>query len=104
LHENELWILIENFDFGPLTNILVETVLNESQIATISRECLIAIDYLHENKIIHRDIKSDNFYVCRNGTIKLVDLGYSVIINDERSKYNSIAGTPCWMAPELIKR
>jgi serine/threonine protein kinase len=57
LHSNELWIVMEYLSFGALTDIVTEAYMAESQIATVLKECLLALDYLHENKIIHRDIK-----------------------------------------------
>ena len=95
---------MEHLEFGPLTEMVIETLLDEPQIAYIARECLKAIDYLHEHNIVHRDIKSDNFYMNFNGQIKLVDLGFSVGLTDDDNKRCTIAGTPCWMAPEIIRR
>lgn len=97
-----LWIVMEYLDFGALTEIVLAERLNEIQIATITKECTLAIDYLHSKKIIHRDIKSDNVLVGKNGEIKLTDFGYSAQINRRNGKRYTFVGTACWMAPELV--
>lgn len=104
LYDSKLWILMEHLDFGPLTDLVIETILDEEQISYLAHECLLAIVYLHDKKIIHRDIKSDNFYLNLNGRVKMVDLGFCVGLSDEINKRYTIAGTPCWMAPEVIKK
>ncbi len=76
---------MEYLDFGSLTDIVTQIdSLNEQQIATISREVLFGIDYLHRNKIIHRDIKSDNIFIGMNCSIKLGDFGYCAYITTEK--------------------
>ena len=58
---------------------------------------------MHENQRIHRDLKSDNILMNTQGKIKISDLGFSIQLTQERSARNTIAGTPCWIAPEIIK-
>jgi p21-activated kinase 1 len=96
LYDSKLWILMDHLDFGPLTDLVIETILDEEQISYLGRECLHAIEYLHAKNIIHRDIKSDNFYLNLNGRVKLVDLGFCVDLTDEINKRYTLAGTPCW--------
>ena len=95
---------MEYLDFGALTDIVLDTILSEDQMATITKECLAGLDYLHENKIIHRDIKSDNVLVGKDGTIKLCDFGFCAHLNESNDKRHTLAGTPCWMSPELINK
>ena len=56
-YEKELWIVMEYLEGGALTDIVLETVMDENQMATVTKECLLALDYLHSHNIIHRDMK-----------------------------------------------
>ncbi|XP_011083006.1 serine/threonine-protein kinase EDR1-like isoform X3 [Sesamum indicum] len=58
---------------------------------------------IHRMKIIHRDLKSANCLVNKHWTVKICDFGLSRIMTDAPIKDSSSAGTPEWMAPELIR-
>lgn len=58
---------------------------------------------MHRMKIVHRDLKSANCLVNKHWTVKICDFGLSRIMNETNMKDSSSAGTPEWMAPELIR-
>ncbi|XP_054139560.1 serine/threonine-protein kinase PAK 3-like, partial [Melozone crissalis] len=98
----ELWLVMEYMDGGALSDIIYKTCLSEYHIAAISRECLQGLHFLHSNHVIHRDVKSDNILLRTNGSVKLTDFGLSTQLTPEQSRPCLVAGTPWWMAPEVV--
>ena len=73
---------------------------DENQLKFIAGCTLIGLNYIHENKIIHKDIKPENLVYDTNGYIHITDFGISKIYHPENGKENS--GTPGYMAPEVL--
>ena len=73
----------------------------ENRLIILLSEVISAVGYLHERGYIHRDLCMDNILVDRAGTAKLIDFGLTVPTNSSVMKGR--AGTPSYMAPEMIR-
>ncbi|XP_010279135.1 PREDICTED: serine/threonine-protein kinase EDR1-like isoform X2 [Nelumbo nucifera] len=58
---------------------------------------------MHRMKIVHRDLKSANCLVNKHWTVKICDFGLSRVMTESPMRDSASAGTPEWMAPELIR-
>lgn len=104
LVEDELWVVMEFLEGGALTDIVTHARMDEEQIATVCKQCLKALAYLHSQGVIHRDIKSDSILLSADGNVKLSDFGFCAQVSPELPKRKSLVGTPYWMSPEVISR
>ncbi|KXN70701.1 Pkinase-domain-containing protein [Conidiobolus coronatus NRRL 28638] len=105
LGKNDLWVVMDYMEGGALTDIIDNNdTMTERQIATICFETCKGLDHLHSRNIIHRDIKSDNVLLDRNGQVKITDFGFCAKLSETHSKRATMVGTPYWMAPEVVKQ
>lgn len=77
--------------------------LTEAETAFFGRQLLQAVHYLHENLVIHRDLKLGNLFLDRNMNIKVGDLGLATKLENADEKRKTICGTPNYIAPEVIQ-
>ncbi len=101
---SQLLIITEFCDAGSCLDLLERVKLEEAHIAVIFKQLLQGLEYLHGQSKIHRDIKAANLLLTRSGIVKLADFGVSAQLNGRAGKKKTFAGTPYWMAPEVIKQ
>ena len=75
----------------------------EYEAKMIFQQVIEAVAYLHEENIVHRDLKMQNILIDERFQIKLIDFGFANFYNKHK-KYNVFCGTYSYMAPELVCR
>ena len=103
---NHLYIILEFVEGGALSSAIKPSkfgALPESLAAMYIAQVLEGLVYLHEQGVLHRDIKAANILVTKEGTAKLGDFGVATKLTEGDKKMHSVVGSPYWMAPEVIE-
>ncbi|KAI9480297.1 MAG: kinase-like domain-containing protein [Benjaminiella poitrasii] len=74
----------------------------EKLVASFCIKILKGLEYLHENQVVHCDLKAANILTTKTGDVKLTDFGVSLNLKAVVD-VDTISGTPNWMAPEVIE-
>ncbi|XP_059727471.1 serine/threonine-protein kinase PAK 3-like [Haemorhous mexicanus] len=104
LVDGDLWLVMEYMDGGTLQDVVRQTRMAEGEMAAVSRECLQGLDFLHANRVMHRDLKSSNVLLGMDGSVRLADFGLCAQLSPEQDRRSSMVGTAHWMAPEVVTR
>uniref|UniRef100_A0A8C8CYH5 calcium/calmodulin-dependent protein kinase n=1 Tax=Oncorhynchus tshawytscha TaxID=74940 RepID=A0A8C8CYH5_ONCTS len=100
--EDNLHMAFELMPKGPVMEVPSDTPFTEEQARFYFRDIILGIEYLHYQKIIHRDIKPSNLLLGDNGHVKIADFGVSNQFEGSDALLSSSAGTPAFMAPEMM--
>uniref|UniRef100_A0A8D1JTH9 Mitogen-activated protein kinase kinase kinase 19 n=1 Tax=Sus scrofa TaxID=9823 RepID=A0A8D1JTH9_PIG len=109
LEENIVSIFMEFVPGGSISSIINHFgPLPETVFCKYTKQILQGVAYLHENCVVHRDIKGNNVMLMPTGIIKLIDFGcakrlaWAGLNGTHSDMLKSMHGTPYWMAPEVI--
>jgi NIMA (never in mitosis gene a)-related kinase len=103
IEENKLYIILEYAENGTLSSFLRDNseFLSKDQILDWCTELFVGLYIIHSRNLMHRDIKTDNLFICKNQVLKIGDFGIAKAT--EKGLANTLCGTPYYMAPEVFK-
>ena len=77
---------------------MADEPMPEERIVQMFRQMVDALHYVHANRILHRDLKTANVFLMRDGTVKLGDFGISKVVSTAKNNM-SLVGTPYYISP-----
>ncbi|KAK7097527.1 hypothetical protein V1264_004489 [Littorina saxatilis] len=75
----------------------------EEQVLNWFVQICLAIKHIHDRKILHRDIKSQNIFLSNNGTVQIGDFGIAKVLNNTVELARTCIGTPYYLSPEIVE-
>ncbi|MEW5724736.1 MAG: protein kinase [Thermodesulfobacteriota bacterium] len=97
------YIAMELLDGRPLGDYtLKKTLLPVRKVIEVTATIAEALDYAHQNGVVHRDVKPDNIMLLGTGEAKITDFGVARAMATSKTKTGTKKGTPFYMSPEQI--
>jgi len=108
LETNKLFIVMEYADGGDLAAAIKRRReagggghFSERRVLSIFGQCALGLQHTHARHILHRDLKSQNIFLTKTGTVKLGDFGIAKTLDHTTAKAQTRVGTPYYIAPEV---
>ncbi|XP_067601487.1 serine/threonine-protein kinase Nek1 isoform X1 [Pseudorca crassidens] len=101
-----LYIVMDYCEGGDLfkrINAQKGILFQEDQILDWFVQICLALKHVHDRKILHRDIKSQNIFLTKDGTIQLGDFGIARVLNSTVELVRTCIGTPYYLSPEICE-
>lgn len=107
--KNSLCIIMDYAEGGDLYSKITEQKktgrgYSEDQIMTWFCQILLALKYIHDRKILHRDLKTQNIFLTANGNVKLGDFGIARVLQSTNDCAHTMIGTPYYLSPEICEQ
>ena len=103
--EKKLYLITEFMQGGELFyHLHRERFFSNERTQFYAAEIVLALDHLHKNNCIYRDLKPENVLLDKDGHIKLADFGLSkIMLEKNKAKAFTLCGTPDYLAPEILE-
>jgi calcium-dependent protein kinase len=104
--DDQISLVTECMEGGELFDRVMQSKrFSEKKAADAARQMLLALNYLHSNGMVHRDLKLENFlFDVKGGShLKMIDFGFSKFL-DPKARMKTSCGTLAYVAPEVLKR
>ncbi|KAF7652983.1 hypothetical protein LDENG_00089090, partial [Lucifuga dentata] len=101
-----LYIVMDYCEGGDLfkkINTQKGVLFSEQQILDWFVQICLALKHVHDRKILHRDIKSQNIFLTKDGTVQLGDFGIARVLNSTVELARTCIGTPYYLSPEICE-
>uniref|UniRef100_A0AAQ5ZTV0 Serine/threonine-protein kinase PLK n=1 Tax=Amphiprion ocellaris TaxID=80972 RepID=A0AAQ5ZTV0_AMPOC len=103
--KENIYILLEYCSRKSLAHILkARKVLTEPEVRYYLRQIVSGLKYLHEQEILHRDLKLGNFFVSDSMELKVGDFGLAAKLEPAGNRRKTICGTPNYLSPEVLNK
>uniref|UniRef100_A0A8C9V0H3 polo kinase n=1 Tax=Scleropages formosus TaxID=113540 RepID=A0A8C9V0H3_SCLFO len=103
--KDNIYILLEYCSRRSLAHILkARKVLTEPEVRYFLRQIVSGIRYLHQQEILHRDLKLGNFFVNESMELKVGDFGLATKLEPLGDRRKTICGTPNYLSPEVLNK
>lgn len=104
--KKKLCIVMDYADGGDMQSKIKERngrIFTEDQVLDWFVQICLAMKHVHDRKILHRDLKSQNIFLTKTGRIKLGDFGIAKILNATMDNAKTMVGTPYYLSPEIVE-
>lgn len=100
-----LMIEMEFADGGNLADFLIKrkSPIDERDILDVFEQMVSAIRYMHAKNVLHRDLKTANIFLTKEGIVKIGDFGISKLLTSTKGGAHTVLGTPYYISPEMCE-
>lgn len=103
--DNNVYIILENCSRKSLVHVLKHRkCLTEPEVRYYMQQLVEGVQYVHQRRIIHRDLKLGNMLLNDNMDLKLADFGLATRVDFEGERKMTVCGTPNYIAPEVLQK
>jgi NIMA (never in mitosis gene a)-related kinase 1/4/5 len=114
MKNSQLCIIMDYCEGGDMWQYIVaqkkkHTTIPEAQVLRWLTQMCLAMKFMHEKNILHRDIKSQNVFLTRKEgsdlrCAKIADFGIAKVLKDSQSMAQTLVGTPYYLSPEICQK